>query len=101
MSRRSTDTALLLIVACFIAGLIARTEERRPGSARARDGLRGADGAAMIEDAWVPEEARVRRLDVPVTAMVPVIMALGAGLRDLLEAAHGTAPSIALHPAQG
>jgi hypothetical protein len=38
----------------------------------------------MIEDAWVP-----------------VFMALGPGLRDLLEPARGTAPSIALHPAHG
>jgi uncharacterized membrane protein len=86
---------------------------------------------AMIEDAWVPafiverhrsglltvfvpsvptpaagtvyllEEARVRRLDVPVTAMVPVIMALGAGLRELLEPAQGKGPAIELRPAQG
>ena len=147
--------ALLLIVACFIAGLIARTQiahyvnRRLEGAVLRRvpaftfvksaaQGLLGLEtgsevqtALARIEDAWVPafiverhrsglltvfvpsvptpaagtvyllEEARVRRLDVPVTAMVPVIMALGAGLRDLLEPAQGKGASIELRPAQG
>jgi uncharacterized membrane protein len=147
--------ALLLIVACFTAGLIARTQighyvnRRLEGAVLRRipaftfvksaaQGLLGLEtrsevqtALAMIEDAWVPafvvekhrsglltvfvpsvptpaagtiyllEEARVRRLDVPVTAMVPVIMALGAGLRDLLEPPDATSPSIGLHSAPG
>jgi uncharacterized membrane protein len=155
LALRDVAAALLLIVACFIAGLIARTQignyvnRRLEGAVlrkvpaftfvkSAAQGLLGLEtgsevqtALARIEDAWVPafiverhrsglltvfvpsvptpaagtvyllEESRVRRLDVPVTAMVPVIMALGAGLRDLLEPAQRTAPPIELHPAQG
>lgn len=77
---------------------------------------------ARIEDAWVPafvierhhsglltvfvpsvptpaagtvyllEAERVRLLDVPVTAVLKVVMALGVGLRDLVETPRGPAP---------
>jgi uncharacterized membrane protein len=147
--------AVLLLVACFIAGLIARTQIGRFVNRRlegavlrrvpaftfvksAAKGLLGLEtgsevqtALARIEDAWVPafvverhrsglltvfvpsvptpaagtvyllEEARVRLLDVPVTAMVPVIMALGAGLRDLVEGTPGHAPAPELRPARG
>lgn len=131
--------ALLLVLACFLAGLIARTAlggfmtqnlervvlRKMPGftfvktAARGLAGLESDTGVtcalARVEECWVPAfiveqhrsglltvfvpsvptpaagaiyllpEDRVRRLDVPVTAMVPVIMQLGAGLRDLVE----------------